>query len=144
MKIAALIVTHNPDFILFQSINKLVSVVDYIIIIDNNSSNRETPFACARREFAEEVELELPAPLFISDTYVSESIRTITGRNIESRYWIYIIPHEISMNPPQSHPEVSNRMWVNTETCGKMLQHNNLFKQIINIVSSITSITASN
>ncbi len=41
MKIAALIVTHNPDFILFQSINKLVSVVDYIIIIDNNSYNRD-------------------------------------------------------------------------------------------------------
>ncbi|CAH6420756.1 Hypothetical protein HVR_LOCUS1281 [uncultured virus] len=115
------------------------------------SSNRETPFACACREFTEEVEVQLPAPLFISDTYVSESIRTITGRNIESRYWIYIIPNEIPMIPPKSHPEVSNRQWVDTETCGKMLTgsyspgsphlntHGTLFKQIVNMIMSTTS-----
>lgn len=105
----------------------------------NQSVNnaRETPFACARREFTEEVEIELPSPLYISDTYVSENIRTITGRNIESRYWIYIIPNEIPMTQPEFHPEVSNREWVNTDTCGKLIQHKNLFQQIVNIVSTM-------
>lgn len=100
------------------------------------SSDRETPFACAKREFTEEVELELPAPLFISDTYLSETMHTITGRNIESRYWIYVIPNEIPMTPPNGHPEVSNRKWVDTETCAKTLQSDYLFKQIVNIVTN--------
>lgn len=99
------------------------------------SSDRETPFSCAQREFTEEVELELPTALFISDTYISENIRTISGRNIESRYWIYIIPHEVPMSHPQSHPEVSNRQWVDTDMCEKTLQHNILFKYVVTIVS---------
>lgn len=99
------------------------------------SSNRETPFACAKREFTEEVELHLPSPLYISDTYVSESVRTITGRNIESRYWIYVIPHEISMTEPHSHPEVSARQWVSTDSCSELIQHDTLFHQVSNMIS---------
>ena len=102
----------------------------------SNLANRETPFACARREFIEEVEIQLPVPLFLSDTYVSESIHTITGRNIESRYWIYIISNEVPMTTPQSHPEVSNRIWADTATCERMLRPNNLLlklKQIFNL-----------
>lgn len=101
------------------------------------SFNRETPFDCARREFIEEVEITLPSPLFISDTYVSENIKTITGRNIESRYWIYVIPNEIPMTPPKSHPEVSDRMWTDTEQCRKLMRHETLFEQVINMISSI-------
>jgi len=100
------------------------------------SSERETPFACAKREFTEEVELHLPSPLFISDTYVSESVRTITGRNIESRYWIYVIPNEISMIPPNGHPEVSNRQWVSTDTCIQLIQHDSLFRQVSDMITS--------
>jgi ADP-ribose pyrophosphatase YjhB (NUDIX family) len=103
------------------------------------SSNRETPFECAKREFAEEVEILLPPPLFISDTYVSENIKTITGRNIESRYWIYIIPTEIPMFPPESHPEVANRSWVDTDTCRSKIGRDTLLNHIISIVSSIDS-----
>jgi len=102
------------------------------------SSARETPFDCAKREFTEEVEITLPPPLFISDTYLSENIKTITGRNIESRYWIYIISNEIPMTSPQSNPEVANRIWADTETCRSMINpYNNLFEEIINIISSI-------
>lgn len=112
------------------------------------SSDRETPFDCAKREFMEEVEIILPSPLFISDTYISENIKTITGRNIESRYWIYIIPTEIPMKNPESHPEVADRKWVDTETCKSMIttsyslrntynHHDDLFEQIIATISSI-------
>jgi ADP-ribose pyrophosphatase YjhB (NUDIX family) len=100
------------------------------------SSERETPFACAKREFIEEVELSLSSPLFISDSYLSESIRTITGRNIESRYWIYVIPNEISMIPPDSHPEVSNRQWVSTDTCIQLIQHDTLFRHVADMIKS--------
>jgi hypothetical protein len=101
------------------------------------ASNREVPFDCAKREFAEEVEISLPPPLFISDTYISQNTETITGRNIESRYWIYVIPKEISMPPPKFNPEVVNRIWATTETCYSMVIHNDLFKRIIDIVSTI-------
>lgn len=112
------------------------------------SADRETPFDCAKREFMEEVEITLPPPLYISDTYVSENVKTITGRNIESRYWIYIIPNEISMNPPNSHPEVANRIWSDTETCKKLIHYGlqpetrsgcigGLFKQVVDIISFI-------
>lgn len=105
--------------------------------ISSDSFNRETPFDCAKREFIEEVEITLPSPLFISDSYVSEVIKTITGRNIESRYWIYIIPNEISMISPTRHPEVSNRIWADTTTCRELINHDSLFSQVIDIVSSI-------
>jgi hypothetical protein len=102
-----------------------------------NSEDRETPFSCAKREFTEEVEFQLPSPIFISDTYVTENIFTVTGRNIESRYWIYIIPHEIPIHPPHNHPEVSDRQWVDTNLCSELIHHDELFKQITHIVSSI-------
>lgn len=95
---------------------------------------RETPFDCAKREFLEEAEIVLPAPLSISNTYISEIIRTITGRNIESRYWIYIIPNEIALNPPVNHQEVIDRKWVNTEECQKLLHRDELFAQIVQMV----------
>lgn len=103
----------------------------------STSSERETPFDCAKREFAEEVEIILPAPLFISDTHVSETIRTITGRNIESRYWIYVVPNEIPILPPQSHPEVADRMWVNTDKCRELMNRDDLFTRVIEMVTSI-------
>lgn len=40
MKIAALIVTHDPDDRLFQSVSRLTNSVDTIVLIDNNSSHR--------------------------------------------------------------------------------------------------------
>lgn len=100
-------------------------------------SDRETPFACARREFMEEVEIKLPPPLFISDSYLSSNFHTLTGRNIESRFWIYVIPNEIPITPAEFHPEVSNRLWVDTETCNTLIPNDALFKQVIAIIRSI-------
>jgi 8-oxo-dGTP pyrophosphatase MutT (NUDIX family) len=103
----------------------------------STSPERETPFDCAKREFTEEVELVLPAPLFISDTHVNETIRTITCRNIESRYWIYIIPNEIPMEAPDSHPEVADRIWADTDKCRELIHHDDLFTRVIEMVTSI-------
>lgn len=80
-------------------------------------SERETPFSCAKREFQEEVEITLPPPIYVSKTYFTEIVQTLTGRNIESRYFFYVIPEEIPLSYPLSHPEVSNRQWVSIDEC---------------------------
>jgi hypothetical protein len=101
------------------------------------SYERETPFSCAMREFIEEVEIKLPDPLMITDNYLSETVKTITGRQIEARYWIYVIEDEITIPAPLNHSEVSARIWVNTETCRKLIQHTDLFRQVVEIVSKV-------
>lgn len=103
------------------------------------TEEKETPLSCAKREFMEEVEFILPSPLFVSDTYVSENVYTLTGRNIESRYWIYIIENEISMPAVNNHPEVSDRKWVNHIDCAKLINHTNLFKEIIHIILQMSN-----
>lgn len=82
---------------------------------------------CAKREFQEEVEIELPDPIFISSSYMVDTIKTIARRNVESRYWIYIIPNEIPMKSPKDNPEVSNRLWGDAEFCQSVIQNKTLF-----------------
>ena len=103
------------------------------------SSVRETPFDCGKREFVEEVGIELPIPLFVSDTYITQNIKTLSGRNVQSRYWIYIIPTEIIIPPAISHPEVSNRLWVNTKICKKLIKYDLLFDRVKDHIASVTS-----
>lgn len=102
-------------------------------------SERETPIDCAKREFYEEVEINLPPPIYIADSYLSENIKTVTGRHVESRYWIYIIEEEISMPPILDHPEISNRMWVTASECRSLLSDENLVTTCLNIINSIVS-----
>jgi hypothetical protein len=100
---------------------------------------KESEFECAIREFTEEVEINLPPPILVSDTYVEETITTVTGRKLESRFWIYVIPNEIELKKPVNHREVSDRMWVDTETCinliPKTINHIGLFKKVLNNLS---------
>lgn len=96
--------------------------------------HRESPLECALREFKEEVEIDLPPPISISGTYIGETVNTITGRNIESRYWVYIIPNEIPIKPNTSHPEVSNRMWANSDHCRELICRDDLFKRAFDMV----------
>lgn len=98
---------------------------------------KETPFDCAKREFIEEVEIALPVPIFISDTYISENVHTITGRNIESRYWVYIIPKEVTLLDPENHPEVAARKWVTTDQCRILVQQNDIFTRVVDMITNI-------
>lgn len=97
--------------------------------LSNTTSYKEKPLECAIREFIEEVEIQLPNALYISDDYVTEIIKTLSGRHIESRYWLYIIPNEINLYPPINHPEVSNRIWINiSDTLDKLYNNDTIFK----------------
>jgi len=99
------------------------------------SDNRENPFLCACREFVEEVEVPLPQPMYISKNYYSEIINTVTGRCIESRYWIYVIENEIYLNPVENHDEVSHRAWFTTEQCNNLLYFPNLLTTAISVIT---------
>lgn len=94
------------------------------------------PFDCAKREFEEEVEIFLPKPLFISSSYMIDTIKTITRRNIESRYWVYVIPNEIPMASPKNNPEVSNRLWADAEFCRSVLGNRLLFDLVKTLVET--------
>lgn len=95
------------------------------------NSIRETPFDCACREFVEEVEVQLPTSVFISENYISDVIKTIGCHNIESRYWIYVIEHEMNLVPPESHPEVSDRMWISAEDSRVLFNNPDIVEQAL-------------
>lgn len=108
-----------------------------VSLVRGPGSGKETPFDCAKREFTEETDVLLPPPVYISDNYVSENIKTLMGRNIESRYWIYVIDTEPPMYFPEHNQEVSDRAWFDTETCMTVLRCTDLFLQIINIINDM-------
>lgn len=100
----------------------------------NSLKDKETPFQCAKREFYEEVEVVLPDPVFISQTFIRHTTKTIYGKNIESRYWVYVIDHELPLTKPVNHLEVADRQWFDTNTCRSLLQHDDLFNEVVEIV----------
>lgn len=89
-----------------------------------STNTKELPLDCAKRESSEELEIILPEPLFVSNNYFTDVFKTTTGLIIESRYWLYIIPNEITLSQPLSHIEVSNRMWTDVETCQSLIGNN--------------------
>jgi hypothetical protein len=97
-------------------------------------TSREAPFECAKREFVEEVEHFLPDYIYISDNYIGEIMNTIIGRNIESRYWIYIIEDEFTLYKPTNNAEVSNRIWATNAECKKLLHYTTLLDRITDMI----------
>lgn len=134
-----------------ESRNNILKILDDLDISGNTLSwtwpkgriqnyyFKETDFECAIREFKEEVEIDLPPSILNSDNYIEEHITTLTGRKLESRFWIYVIPNELELHKPINHAEVCDRIWVDTETCFKLIpksiNHINLFKKVINNTS---------
>lgn len=103
----------------------------------SNEREKETPIECAKREFFEEVEVKLPDPIYISNTYIIENTKTITGKNIESRYWVYIIPFEFPISKPDHNLEVSDRSWFDTPTCNNIINNNKLFEYAVKLITTI-------
>lgn len=116
-----------------------VNIVKHLLVTLNISDNdlawtwpkgrlsydtgKESPLECAFREFDEEVEIKLPEPVYISSSCFNEILKTRDCRNVECRYWVYVIAHEIPLTPPQAHPEVADRRWVDLAECRRLLTH---------------------
>lgn len=98
---------------------------------------KENPFSCACREFSEEVEIELPDPVYVSKRYYSQVIKTISNRSIESRYWLYIIEKEIPITPVVDHEEISDRTWADKNDCRSLLNSNSLLDAIISKITNV-------
>lgn len=104
----------------------------------NSTDNKESCFDCAKREFIEETEINLPPPLYVSSNYINKITKTFTDRGIESRYWIYIIPNEIEMSQPKHNVEVSNRLWADIKTCKTLVNQNDILDKAIEIINKAT------
>lgn len=96
--------------------------------------NKETPFESAKRVFQDEMEITLPYPVFITDTYISENAKDTAHRTTESRYYIYIIDDEIPLNPYVNNTEICDRIWCTTDECRTKLHNTSLFDRIVNII----------
>lgn len=79
--------------------------------------SNESLYDCALREFKEEVDITLPAPLYKSDRWLTVTLRTIDHRDVECRYWIYMIEDEIELPIANNHIEVEERRWMSLQEC---------------------------
>jgi len=73
--------------------------------------HKEDSLVAAKREFTEEVEVELPPPLLVSDQLITEQYLTIAGKLINAHYWLYLVGEEFPITAPTQHPEVRSRGW---------------------------------
>lgn len=92
----------------------------------------KSPLLSAQRQFVEEIGVELPPALFISGDYVSETIKTLTNRILECRYWIYIVPQEFSIED-----DASAKQWSDNDICRHLISNKTLFEQVASLVDSI-------
>ena len=98
-------------------------------------NNRETFLDCAKREFKEEIDCDLPEPFAISNEWLKDCFIAIGGKNIESKFIIYIINNEFEVKKPLFHPEVSNRKWFKFEEIKQKKNSNlNFINKIINMI----------
>ncbi|HSW76999.1 MAG TPA: NUDIX hydrolase [Candidatus Saccharimonadales bacterium] len=82
---------------------------------------------CAIREFTEEVEITLPPPVYISNDYIiTETIKTLSCKMIETRCWVYVIDHEPQLPLLLQHKEVNDRQWIEVEQASILLKQPNL------------------
>lgn len=83
--------------------------------------SQETGYDCAHREFMEEVQVKLPPSIYRSKEPIILNLTTMCNREIESRYWLYVIDNEIELPIAVNHPEVEDRKWVSLDECRVMV-----------------------
>lgn len=94
-------------------------------------------FSCACREFVEEVEHELPKPIYVSPDYiVIENVKTLGCKNIESRCWIYVVDHKFDLLPITNHTEVNDRKWVPLRKALQLINKESLYTPLNDIIKN--------
>lgn len=103
------------------------------------NTDDKNEFECAKREFREEVEVDLPLPLYLSDTpIITETIKTLSScKTIESHCWLYIIKDEFDLPPAIDNIEVNDRKWFDIKEAFNMINQSNLLPDILNIIDKI-------
>lgn len=85
------------------------------------NSSKEPPFSCAKREFFEEVETELPKILAMEDDLLETSFISLNGRTVESKYFFCVTEKEFELEPVSDNDEVSKRKWVHVSDIRKYM-----------------------
>lgn len=75
-----------------------------------NYSKREPGFDCAKREFTEEVGVELPEATRIIEQ-PTQKFSSINGRRIETRLWRYYVQNEFKIGSNNDQAEVRGIKW---------------------------------
>lgn len=100
-------------------------------------NDQEDGFACAMREFKEEVEIDLPPPIFLStEPIMVEQLKTLSCKTIETECWIYLIQDEIELSPVVDDPEVNDRQWETLKIALQKVQQEGLFEEIDNLMTN--------
>lgn len=95
--------------------------------------DKETPFECAVREFGEEVETPVPSAVRISNTPFVERTQTSSGKNLESRCWVYVVSHEFQIPKETSNDETGATGWFNSDEVRKLVGGCALFDYVVSI-----------
>lgn len=90
----------------------------------------ENEFKTALREFKEEVEIDLPSPLLISDRMVVETIKSLSCKTIETHCWLYMIRDIIPLPAVVDHKEVKDRQWMDIREASILLEQPHLLTQL--------------
>lgn len=97
-----------------------------------NIEDKENGLSCAYREFYEETEILLPAPLYVSDQPILvETIKTLSCKIIETYCWLYMIKDEIPFPPLINHKEVNDRQWIDLNDGLAKLNQTHLYNHIV-------------
>ena len=82
---------------------------------------------CAKREFVEEVEVELPEAVVVSDhDMVVETIKTLTCKCVETRCWLYVVKQQFDLPPLVDNKEVNDRRWMPIDDALQLLKQPDL------------------
>jgi hypothetical protein len=100
-----------------------------------NYHMHESPFDRAIRDTQDEIGITLPSPIYITDTYVSEQTSTVACSTLETRYYLYIIEDEPTIDPHVNNTEICERKWANTEECQGLVADPTLFARFRDIVA---------
>lgn len=99
------------------------------------SSPNENHYECARREFIEEVESELPNPIYVSPNWIGTFFLVKGGKRIETNFLLYIIDDEFVISRKNiSNGEVSDRDWFDLENCKKIIGDDCFFDTMLSFI----------
>lgn len=102
-------------------------------------SYKEDSFDCAVREFNEEVNIQLPDLVYLSNLPLTEPYETYSHAYVlENRYWLCITNDQIDLpEPKNSDIEVSKRAWIKSNKVLQYLPHYSIFKDVQEHVNKI-------
>lgn len=110
-------------------------IVNYTDKNNLNLSDNECPFDFAVKNIKSITNVDIPDPLYISNTFLSESVKHLSGKIIEYRYWIYIIKDETLNEGQIISPYISEIKWMSEKEASESLSNPALLHTVFSVIS---------